>query len=1581
MGRCVECGGHCETVSRCAWCAQWSADNEYCSHCGVTIVDAELVPSVIGLKKKSVSKMSLSIELDKLSARQHTAYRQKYRDQFLLVDRLVSIARDCQRHLLSRHYTDVVETSLFSQLPFSSSRLRKLAATPAYEQQRIEASLTAIASRANVQELKDIATIALLKLDDPEINARQAAELLDRVCDIAMREGPFADEALAALAHWRTAGAPYFVDSYSGAQGRKLFNTAYVKLYADDRKLMPWIAALCAKTEHYQQDESNEVVARTINEQLRQGLQSNEYDLKVSCAVLLREETVLAQLLEANSPRLRELALSVLARMHSEELVSVIQSGDSQALTIIFDLLFEDSEQDVPDVLISTLLDSLPRMDDRLIEQFLNYLGASTERQERYAEKLAAKALAHDRLETALAFFGSLGVRQQLQVQRMIAQSELSVEQIPVLQRIAADSVFGPELSAALIRLTRKLLQQGQRALDPWVEPLHAIYARQLDADPKTGFVLAQFMLESLISDNADRSNLVCRLLQGDMDLLLRASAGILSAAPGGVSVEFCEACFGTVDNFVQLAVHILRHRKGYDCADWLLGVLLEGDKALLTQLAGSGLSADLFSVLAVVCREQESLRPQINRYIADSALIEQLVLEDSNQELLEALAWFSSLARYPRHLVAELLTQFEFEQEVPFYDSAKKLLVNQCRRSGDYALMAYSHLLRTACRQDHVGIANKAASQLLTLQAEGITYRIAAGDMEFKLYDLLGVVTNLFRGIEDFCAQLSALFTGGNRLIMESWFIDLLIKDAEILARRLHGRAIPCAKLVHALGTAITADKYSSDNQLRALRCLLVCLPMLECCSHSRKEVANLLHLALEQGQVMPELLDRLRLFNAELSRQCAESAMVDGGRPQSRETPAVSMAFEVSLRWLMNLRAELKQRKLNELMPLLALFHNHALEFQSLFARKPTLLFEILDALIELLFVSTDECGDCLTQKLLASEIVLVLSADSTVASYCVSKLNAKAAAQPDAEEGLKYARRIIEDLSEIDAGQHDAGAEQLDSDAPAEVSSDGADWLAQPWQHGGDRNKDRLMREFDAQRIAVRFQGSAAEPFVLKGAECARKGDYIAAVKWFKQALKKQDMEDIYILISSVFVFNDLYDQAAKYAQQCIVKNPMNWEALWLYAQIQMQHGGNDELALDLARRAYRLQPESIDVLLVLIALSIRQEKISEAAKYIHTGIKLAPGEGKLYFYLGEILYYSSRYRDAIKNYRKAIEMGCEDDGIHCAVGNAFLALGDRMNAVAYFRKSIEYNEQCIDACRNLGELYLQEQDYPGAITYFEKAHALDPDCVEYVRRLAVAYREQGRFDKAILFFKRSLVPGEVDTEVLTELASLCQQAGRYPEAQDYLEQAIQNEPENYSLYFSLARAYLRTESYGSAVGILQRVIDIRHDCPDALQMMGEIYLRLDRPERAQQCFEQILQRDKQHAGALRGLGEVYRSCGDYHLASTYFKKALKADAADPQANYGCADTLLACERYEESVSYFRKAIEYKPDYADAYIRLGHVYFKTERFEEAARSYAKGASLDPTIDGLDEYLHSVIGHVTDAAVRRQLQQLLGR
>jgi len=156
---------------------------------------------------------------------------------------------------------------------------------------------------------------------------------------------------------------------------------------------------------------------------------------------------------------------------------------------------------------------------------------------------------------------------------------------------------------------------------------------------------------------------------------------------------------------------------------------------------------------------------------------------------------------------------------------------------------------------------------------------------------------------------------------------------------------------------------------------------------------------------------------------------------------------------------------------------------------------------------------------------------------------------------------------------------------------------------------------------------------------------------------------------------------------------------------------------------------------------------------------------------------------------------------------------------------------------------------------------------------------------------------------------------------------------------------------------------------------------VYLRLERQERAQQCFEKILQKDKQHAGALRGMGEVYRSCGDYHLASTYYKKSLKANAADPLANYGCADTLFACSRYEESAGYFKKAIEFKPDYADAYISLGHAYFKTEQFEAAAKSYAKGASLDPTIDGLDEYLHTVMTHVEDAAVKDQLMRLLER
>ena len=74
------------------------------------------------------------------------------------------------------------------------------------------------------------------------------------------------------------------------------------------------------------------------------------------------------------------------------------------------------------------------------------------------------------------------------------------------------------------------------------------------------------------------------------------------------------------------------------------------------------------------------------------------------------------------------------------------------------------------------------------------------------------------------------------------------------------------------------------------------------------------------------------------------------------------------------------------------------------------------------------------------------------------------------------------------------------------------------------------------------------------ITHACDLAADGDFITSVKVLKLALRKMESDTIYYLIARVFIMHDLPDQATRYLQQCLVRNPTNFKALELYTRIQ-------------------------------------------------------------------------------------------------------------------------------------------------------------------------------------------------------------------------------------------------------------------------------------------------------------------------------------------------------------------------------------------------------------------------------------------
>jgi tetratricopeptide (TPR) repeat protein len=129
-------------------------------------------------------------------------------------------------------------------------------------------------------------------------------------------------------------------------------------------------------------------------------------------------------------------------------------------------------------------------------------------------------------------------------------------------------------------------------------------------------------------------------------------------------------------------------------------------------------------------------------------------------------------------------------------------------------------------------------------------------------------------------------------------------------------------------------------------------------------------------------------------------------------------------------------------------------------------------------------------------------------------------------------------------------------------------------------------------------------------------------------------------------------------------------------------------------------------------------------------------------------GDELRAEKAYLDALDYYRAALAKK-PDARIYNKIGIVELQMQRFREAQKNFERAIRIDSQFADAYNNLGAAHYEEKDYRKAIKLYTKAIELRPDAASYFSNLGAAYFSKKEFDKAIQSYNHAL---ELDPDVL-------------------------------------------------------------------------------------------------------------------------------------------------------------------------------------------------------------------------------------
>jgi len=125
-------------------------------------------------------------------------------------------------------------------------------------------------------------------------------------------------------------------------------------------------------------------------------------------------------------------------------------------------------------------------------------------------------------------------------------------------------------------------------------------------------------------------------------------------------------------------------------------------------------------------------------------------------------------------------------------------------------------------------------------------------------------------------------------------------------------------------------------------------------------------------------------------------------------------------------------------------------------------------------------------------------------------------------------------------------------------------------------------------------------------------------------------------------------------------------------------------------------------------------------------------------------------SGKYREAMENFSKAIELDSKAAGAYVNRGIAYHYLGDYRQAIRDYDRAIELDPKLSRGYFNRGSAYHHLGDYRQAIRDFDRAIELDPKEARAYNNRGIAYDKLGDKQKAIADLRSAARLGDKDAQ---------------------------------------------------------------------------------------------------------------------------------------------------------------------------------------------------------------------------------------
>jgi tetratricopeptide (TPR) repeat protein/predicted AlkP superfamily phosphohydrolase/phosphomutase len=355
----------------------------------------------------------------------------------------------------------------------------------------------------------------------------------------------------------------------------------------------------------------------------------------------------------------------------------------------------------------------------------------------------------------------------------------------------------------------------------------------------------------------------------------------------------------------------------------------------------------------------------------------------------------------------------------------------------------------------------------------------------------------------------------------------------------------------------------------------------------------------------------------------------------------------------------------------------------------------------------------------------------------------------------------------------------------------------------------------------------------------------GDTEGAIEQLEGALAKGDEGGAMMranLARAYFIKGDL-DKAQSLAQQVLVEEPANKQAMMILASVETQRK-NLTGAMSLLKQVIGLDPTYAQAHTRLGQAYEEMGREDEALAEYQKVVEIEPLSPIELNNIGNIFRKRGQIDRAMEAYREALRCDARHIGAYNNLGLCLQEKGQLDEARKLYEKALAIRPENSILRNSMGTLVALKGDREGALAEFQRAVSSDPNWPVAQSNLAATLMEVGRYDEGKAAFEKlvQLEPESVESHLGLGLACLIVQ--QQPEAIAQFGEVLKRDPENLRAHIALGETFLRGGDLDKAQEHLERAARLNDGIARVYNSLAEIYLKRGRRQDAAGALQKSL-----------------------------------------------------------------------------------------------------------------------------------------